>query len=54
MASLRSAAEVPPSNKEFDPEIVDMASYIHNYKVDSELAVSPLNVLLQLTIAEPS
>lgn len=25
--------------REYDPEIKDMASYVHNYKVDSELAV---------------
>lgn len=31
------AAPAPPA--EFDREIVDMASYIHNYKIDSELAV---------------
>lgn len=32
----------PPPAKapEYDPEIKDMASYIHNYKIDSELAVS--------------
>lgn len=32
----------PAGPKEFDPELVDMASYIHNYKIDSELAVSLL------------
>lgn len=26
-------------SREFDPEIKDMASYIHNYKIDSDLAV---------------
>jgi len=29
----------PAPAAEFDREISDMASYIHNYKVDSELAV---------------
>jgi 2-methylcitrate dehydratase len=29
----------PASAGEFDREITDMASYIHHYKVDSELAV---------------
>jgi 2-methylcitrate dehydratase len=29
----------PAPAAEFDREITDMASYIHNYKVDSELAV---------------
>jgi hypothetical protein len=42
MASLKSSA--PPqtggAGKAYDPEIVDMAKYIHHYKVDSELAVS--------------
>lgn len=32
------AAPAPP--KEFDHEIVDMASYVHHYKVESDLAVS--------------
>lgn len=32
---------MPPStDKAYDPEIVDMASYIHNYKIESKLAVS--------------
>lgn len=35
-----NATAVPAPPKEFDHEIVDMASYIHNYKIDSELAVS--------------
>ena len=26
--------------REYDPEIKDMAKYIHNYKIDSDLAVS--------------
>jgi 2-methylcitrate dehydratase len=25
--------------REYDPEIKDMASYIHNYEIDSDLAV---------------
>ena len=25
--------------REYDPEIKDMASYVHNYKIDSDLAV---------------
>ena len=29
----------PVLEREYDPEIKDMADYIHNYKVDSELAV---------------
>lgn len=43
MASLKSAAAAPPKPSEgvgYDPEIKDIADYIHSYKVDSELAVS--------------
>lgn len=41
MASLKSSEASPPTgDKAYDPEIVDMAKYIHNYKIDSELAVS--------------
>lgn len=29
----------------FDPEIRDIASYVHNYKVDSDLAVRPSHFL---------
>jgi len=39
MASLKSAAPSSPELKDYDPEIKDMASYIHNYNVDSDLAV---------------
>lgn len=28
--------------REYDPEIKDMASYVHNYKIDSDLAVSSI------------
>ncbi|KAI7779621.1 hypothetical protein LA080_000645 [Diaporthe eres] len=41
MASLKSAAGAPPKPSEgvgYDPEIKDIANYIHGYKVDSELA----------------
>lgn len=33
------AAAAPKPPQEFDPEIVDMAKYAYNYKVDSDLAV---------------
>jgi len=33
------AVAAPASAKEFDQEIVDMASYIHNYRIDSDLAI---------------
>lgn len=44
MASLQSAAATIPKPSEgvgYDPEIKDIANYIHNYKIDSNLAVSP-------------
>lgn len=42
MASLKSAAAAPPRPADhtgYDPEIKDIANYIHNYSVDSDLAV---------------
>lgn len=42
MASLQSAAAAPPRPAEhtgYDPEIKDIANYIHNYSVNSDLAV---------------
>ncbi|CAG8154285.1 unnamed protein product [Penicillium salamii] len=38
MAARQSAAPAIPSDKPYDTEIQDMASYIHGYKVDSDLA----------------
>jgi len=38
-ASAGDAFASPAPAAEYDQEIVDMASYIHNYKIDSELAV---------------
>jgi 2-methylcitrate dehydratase len=41
MAARQSAAPPAPSaDKAYDPEIQDMANYIHQYNVDSDLAVS--------------
>lgn len=43
MASLQSAAAAAPKPSEgvgYDPEIKDIANYIHNYAIDSDLAVS--------------
>lgn len=37
-----SAPIVAAGVREYDPEIKDMASYVHNYKVDSDLAVSSI------------
>ncbi|KAJ5946166.1 2-methylcitrate dehydratase [Penicillium verhagenii] len=38
MAARQSAAPVASTDKSYDPEIQDMAKYIHEYNVDSELA----------------
>lgn len=36
-----SYSEAPPAGpREYDPEIKDIANYIHSYKIDSDLAVS--------------
>lgn len=42
MAALKanSPAAAVGGGREFDREIKDMASYVHNYKIDSDLAVS--------------
>lgn len=56
MASLKSAAAAPPKPSEgvgYDPEIKDIADYIHTYKVDSELAVSWSPALLSF-VAYPA
>lgn len=42
MAALRSSTLVSAGPREYDPEIKDMASYVHSYKIDSALAVSRL------------
>ncbi len=45
MSSLKASSPAPPpaavGAREYDPEIKDMASYIHNYRINSDLAVSP-------------
>jgi hypothetical protein len=38
-ASAGDAFASPAPAAQYDQEIVDMASYIHNYKIDSDLAV---------------
>ncbi|PLN83572.1 2-methylcitrate dehydratase [Aspergillus taichungensis] len=38
MSALQSAAPAAPANRPYDPEIKDMADYIHKYKIDSDLA----------------
>lgn len=44
---MAAKSNAPPSGPvpEYDPEIKDMASYIHNYKIDSELAVRIYNAM---------
>ena len=39
MASVKSNAPAIVGARKFDPEIEDMARYIHNYRIDSDLAV---------------
>jgi 2-methylcitrate dehydratase len=39
MSSLKSNAPPVKSKREFDPEIKDIATYVHNTAIDSELAV---------------
>ncbi|SLM40480.1 2-methylcitrate dehydratase [Lasallia pustulata] len=38
MSALNSAAPLATGLREFDSEIMDMATYIHDYKIDSDLA----------------
>jgi 2-methylcitrate dehydratase len=38
-STFRSMAPTTPSNREFDPEIKDIASYVHNVPITSDLAV---------------
>jgi 2-methylcitrate dehydratase len=40
MTSHQSGVTVPGTSREYDPEIKDIASYVHNYKINSDLAVS--------------
>ena len=39
MTTLNSQVQQKLSKREYDPEIKDMADYIHNTPIDSELAV---------------
>ncbi|QIX01090.1 hypothetical protein AMS68_006607 [Peltaster fructicola] len=48
--SPNSGAPVQPSNDPYDKEIVDIASYVHNYKVDSDLAFDTARLILLDTI----
>ena len=40
MAALQTSAAIDTGVREYDSEINDMTSYIHRYRIDSELAVS--------------
>lgn len=40
MSPLQSGAPPPPQARDYDPEIKDIASYVHNTPITSELAVS--------------
>ena len=42
MSPLQSGAPPPAQPREYDPEIKDIASYVHNTPIDSALAVSEL------------
>jgi 2-methylcitrate dehydratase len=48
MSSLKSSAPPVASKREYDPEIKDIASYIHNTPVDSELAVWYLDLYVEI------
>lgn len=39
MSPLQSAGPTSAGPNEYDKEILDVASYVHNYNVDSDLAV---------------
>jgi hypothetical protein len=39
MTILQHGAPPAPTERSYDPEIKDMADYVHNYSVNSDLAV---------------
>jgi hypothetical protein len=47
MTSLKSSVPQTLSKRDYDPEIKDIASYIHNTSIDSELAVGSMNLSLR-------
>lgn len=51
-AARPSAPVMPQGDREYDPEITDIASYVHNTPIDSELAVSLSCLKLQIAIHE--
>ncbi|KAJ9631807.1 ATP-binding cassette transporter CGR1 [Taxawa tesnikishii (nom. ined.)] len=50
MISKSDAMAAPAPAKDFDNEIVDMANYIHNYKIDSDLALDTARFVFLDTI----
>jgi hypothetical protein len=48
MTVLQHGAPSAPTERSYDPEIKNMADYVHNYSVNSDLAVwvhsSPLRI----------
>ncbi|MCJ1311252.1 ATP-binding cassette transporter CGR1 [Agyrium rufum] len=50
MSSLKTADALPATPREYDPEIKDMASYIHHYKIDSNLAFDTARYILLDTL----
>lgn len=40
MSTIQAPHSAVAGLREYDPEIKDVASYVHNYKIDSDLAVS--------------
>ncbi|WPG97564.1 2-methylcitrate dehydratase, mitochondrial [Acrodontium crateriforme] len=48
--AAKSGAPVKPSTAPFDKEIVDMADYIHNYKIDSDLAIDTARLVFLDTL----
>lgn len=43
MSPLQSGAPPPAQAREYDPEIKDIASYVHNTPIQSDLAVRVLS-----------
>ncbi|RVX69089.1 hypothetical protein B0A52_06802 [Exophiala mesophila] len=49
-ATKKSGAPTGAPSVAYDPEITDIASYVHNYKIDSELALDTARYILLDTI----
>jgi 2-methylcitrate dehydratase len=48
MSPLQSSAPPAAAPQQYDAEVADIAAYVHNYRIDSDLAVRslPYNMLL--------